>query len=121
MKINVNANNDGSSLWSGVKRETKIYDLDVSRYDDGEDDTYIHLEAFFTKRTWDTSRHGLIYTDNNWIREFRKGLISLGLTPGAARAIDYTEQGMQGDNYVSLSCGGKKPVADLKKFLKITD
>ena len=48
------------------------------------------------------SKHGLIYTDRQFLRELRAFLDAHGL-PGAD--VDYSEQGMQGDNYVSLDIG----------------
>ena len=45
---------------------------------------------------------GLIYTDKDFIAELRMFLAQHGL-PGDD--VDYSEQGMQGDDYVSLDAG----------------
>jgi hypothetical protein len=47
----------------------------------------------------------LIYTDPRWIGEFRALMRSLGFTSQACEDINYSEQGMQGDNYVSMDVG----------------
>lgn len=36
------------------------------------------------------------------MEKFRSGLIALGFTEEAANDVDYSEQGMQGDDYVSM-------------------
>ena len=49
-------------------------------------------------------QHGLIYTDAQFKRELRSFLETQGLD---ATDVSYSEQGMQGDNYVSLDVGDK--------------
>lgn len=68
------------------------------------------LRVFFLKREWNIGKHGLIYTDKNWIKDFRNGLVAAGFSLKASKDVDYSEQGMQGNNYISLDVG--------KKFLK---
>jgi hypothetical protein len=65
-------------------------------------DRHITFKAYFRKKDWNWRKHGLIYTDSRWLREFRRNLIQLGVPSRIAKSIDYTEQGMQGNNYVSL-------------------
>jgi hypothetical protein len=43
-------------------------------------------------------RDGLIYLDPTFLRLLREAMKKMGLTGG----VDYTEQGMQGDDYVSF-------------------
>jgi hypothetical protein len=63
----------------------------------------IHFRAFFPKRSWDTDKYGLIYTDSLWIKDFREQFKTrFPAMAWMASKINYTEQGMQGDNYVSL-------------------
>jgi hypothetical protein len=58
------------------------------------------LKVYFTN--WNVREEGLIYTDPDFIRSFRKILMTMGFSQRAVRGIDYTEQGMQGLDYVSM-------------------
>lgn len=63
----------------------------------------VYFRAFFPKRAWDTDKYGLIYTDSLWLKDFREQFKTrFPAMAWMANKIDYTEQGMQGDNYVSL-------------------
>jgi hypothetical protein len=44
---------------------------------------------------------GLIYTDKLFMQELRTYLQTIGFTEAEANDVHYSEQGMQGDNYVS--------------------
>jgi len=100
----------GDGLWSPATRAVATTKIEMEV---GEIDAClyrctiflsVHIKVYFPKRSWDTDKHGLIYTDSLWIKDFRKQFAkqfpSLAWMAGK---IDYTEQGMQGDNYVSLS------------------
>ncbi len=63
------------------------------------------LRAYFNTRDWDVEQEGLIYTDKIWINEFRALMRSLGFTRNAVNDISYSEQGMQGTDYVSMDVG----------------
>lgn len=63
----------------------------------------VYFRAFFPKKSWDTDKYGLIYTDSLWLKDFREQFKTrFPAMAWMANKIDYTEQGMQGDNYVSL-------------------
>jgi hypothetical protein len=47
----------------------------------------------------------LIYTDKLWLREFKAGLRDTGLSIKATQNVGYSEQGMQGNDYVSMDVG----------------
>ena len=64
--------------------------------------------VYFNTADWDVDKDGLIYTDTQFKQELNAFLAEQGL--GQA---DYSEQGMQGDNYVSCDVG--------KAFLKSWD
>lgn len=100
---------NGRGLWS---REAKTVGLRKFRVlkSSWDPDEFGEIRAYFDRRNWDIERHGLIYTDDLWLREFRAHLMSLGFSKKAAYDVDYSEQGMQGDDYVSLDIG--------KKFLR---
>lgn len=64
----------------------------------------IYLKAFFPKKSWNTEKQGLIYTDSLWIKNFRAAFkVRFPALAWMANKINYTEQGMQGGNYVSMN------------------
>ena len=103
----ISASTNGRGLWSSEKKTVNIHKMRFKPYiyitgDDTSDGT-LYVDAFFYAKNWNTWRDGLIYTDEKWLREFRKEFYAMfpDLKKIDAR-IDYTEQGMQGTNYVSL-------------------
>jgi hypothetical protein len=64
-----------------------------------EEDSWGELRVYFSG--WD-AKDGLIYTDPQWLMELRQYLREDGFSEEAVLALDYSEQGMQGDDYVSL-------------------
>lgn len=113
MKINCICNTDGTSLWSSEVRPTRVWKLAIFCIDD--DYSGGELRAFFVRRSWDTMKHGLIYTDRQWMKDFKAHLLSLGLALPAIKEVSYSEQGMQGDDYVSMDVGGKF----IKEFIRL--
>lgn len=114
----------GNGFWSKESRKITHSRADISFYqmDDQIDFAsdfvsgklkylkFAELRVYFPKKNWDVNKHGLIYTDRNWIKDLRSGLVKLGFSSSSVKSIDYSEQGMQGDNYVSVDVD--------KKFLK---
>jgi hypothetical protein len=98
MVIDKVLNTDGRGYWSSESRAVRLVGLDIRPYEDGG----CELRAIFDTSTWDVERHGLIYTDERFELELREFLGSLGLP---ARTVRYSEQGMQGDDYVSFDAG----------------
>lgn len=104
---------NGKGLWSSEEREVHVNKLKIG-FNSLEvfpnEDFYGELRAYFedhgfTVGSWNVEGHGLIYTDKLWLREFKKGLRELGLSRRAVQDVDYSEQGMQGHDYVSLDVG----------------
>jgi hypothetical protein len=62
------------------------------------------LRVYFDTDTWDIEKHGLIYTDRLFLKQLREKLSEIGFE---GSDVEYSEQGMQGDNYVSLDVGEK--------------
>lgn len=113
MKVTINANTDGKGHWSEEQRLVTINRLDIG-YSSltyyPENPFYGELRAYFdnsgfTLGSWNVPGHGLIYTDKQWLKEFKAGLRDLGLSIKAVQNVSYSEQGMQGDDYVSLDIG----------------
>ena len=96
----------GQGLWSRVKTSVKVLSLDLFVYTDmdtGEED-YGELRVHFDIDTWNTQLDGLIYTDRGFIESLQKQLDKVGL---AGFNVGYSEQGMQGNDYVSLDVGSE--------------
>lgn len=92
----------GGGYWSDTHKKVKIDEIGISYYN-GDD--YINIDANFSNSQWNVDKYGLIYTDKGFLKTFRAALIKRGMPKKVADDIDYTEQGMQGDNYVSLGAG----------------
>lgn len=95
----------GNGLWSDEKRAVSIVNMVLGRG--------VELMVYFDIETWNVEEHGLIYTDRLFLRELQEFLDLHGL-PG--KDVDYSEQGMQGDNYVSLDVGIQFAKVWAKKF-----
>lgn len=91
----------GDGYWSDVSKDVKTTHIALSYVNDEQD--FGELRVYFTK-DWDTRKDGLIYTDSLFLVQLREKLNEIGFV-GAD--VDYSEQGMQGDDYVSLDVGEK--------------
>jgi hypothetical protein len=100
LKCGVMLNTKGDGFWSNQARSVRVRGLSVPYFDRD----YGELRVYFDLNTWRTDRHGLIYTDSRFLKELKGHLNKLGFD---ASDIGYSEQGMQGDNYVSLDAGAK--------------
>ena len=108
MKVDINTMCDGMGYWSRRPlRRVHISEIDLGYINRNKD--FGELRVKFDDG-WDVKKDGLIYTDSLWIKDFRNGLVTLGFSRGAADNVDYSEQGMQTDTYVSLDVG--KPFLD---------
>jgi len=93
----VTFNTNGKGYWSNVQKAVEIVDMQVAYINDERD--FGELRVYFNTDTWDVNVDGLIYTDKQFRNELQAFLIAHGL-PG--KDVSYSEQGMQGDNYVSF-------------------
>jgi hypothetical protein len=98
----------GDGLWSSAQKEVKCTKLVVPYVN--EEKTFGELRVYFTPQSWDVQEDGLIYTDgiykkNGWLQELRYHLRELGFSQPAVWDVNYSEQGMQGETYVSLDVG----------------
>ena len=132
---------DGKGLWSEDARTITIrrieidymtpdFDFADTTDSDGlyivtDSDLYVTFRVYFTKKDWNIHKHGFIYTDNSFIRDLRKQMNALPMFRGifttrGDAAVDYTEQGMQGENYVSVAVllKGKRMDEFLKRLGK---
>jgi hypothetical protein len=106
-QVNWQTHTDGKGYWTTFEKTVTILEVElayVNTYvnDDGE---FGELRARFDTKTWNCDENGLIYTDPQWIDEFRGLMRSLGFSRRACDDITYSEQGMQGYNFVSMDVG----------------
>ena len=100
-KVSFVTRTDGKGYWSTVARKSiRINRVAIASIsDDGE---YGELHAYFDESEWNVESDGLIYSDQAWMKSFRSCMATLGFSVQALADISYTEQGMQGTDYVSL-------------------
>lgn len=98
----------GGGCWSRVRKDVRITLLSVMN----PDETYRELRVYFNPTDWNINVDGLIYSDPGFEKGFRAMLKSIGLPEDD---VHYSEQGMQGVDYVSMDCGETftKAFADL--------
>jgi hypothetical protein len=90
----VTFNTNGMGYWSRAVKAVGIVDMQVAYINDERD--FGELRVYFNTQDWDVNTDGLIYTDKQFMRELNAFLVEQGLA-----TVSYSEQGMQGDNYVS--------------------
>ena len=102
----------GGGYWSNTQKAVRIVDMRIGYIDEDELD-FGELRVYFDTKTWDVNEDGLIYTDRKFERELREFLDAHGLV---GKDVSYSEQGMQGDDYVSCDVGGKFLQSWARKF-----
>jgi len=102
-KVNWQTHTSGNGLWSTEQKAVTI--LEVSLRNVNDEGNFGELCARFDTKTWNCDANGLIYTDSVWLDEFRALMRSLGFTRAAVNDISFSEQGMQGYNFVSMDVG----------------
>jgi len=115
----------GGGLW-GTDHEQHVYNISKVRstyHDDDFVSVDIYLDDYSSsgiklgnslehaklKAKGQTHRGGLIYTDRNFKRHLKELISKSPALSAAIRSIDYSEQGMQGRNYVNLDVTIRKP------------
>lgn len=90
----------GDGYWSNTAKEVFVESINmfISADEEGCDGD---LQAYFTEETWNDEL-GLIYTDSAFLACVHTALIAAGISIEAAEDVCYSEQGMQGDTYVSM-------------------
>ena len=101
MEVTIILNTDGKGLWSTKAKQVVITNLSLSISTIEDDDNrklFGELCVHFDTASWDPDVDGLIYTDDLFVDELNNFLKSQGFS----EEVYYSEQGMQGDDYVSL-------------------
>lgn len=99
---------NGEGFWTSVSKAVRITELEPWAYAFVEEDEnvdtieYGELKVYFNTDDWRPDLNGLIYTDPLFVNELREFLSQQGYD---SSDIDYSEQGMQGDNFVHLDAG----------------
>jgi len=99
-KVNATLNTGGGGYWSNTKASVEITHLQLSYINDELD--FGELRVRFNTASWDVNKLGLIYTDKQFMTELKELLTAKGFDAGD---VSYSEQGMQGDAYVSCDVG----------------
>jgi hypothetical protein len=94
---------NGMGYWSRKATAVSITKLDL-QYINNERD-FGELCVYFNTNDWDVNTDGLIYTDKQFMSELRAYLQTIGFSEAEANAVNYSEQGMQTDAYVSCDVG----------------
>ena len=100
MKTRLHTN--GRGLWTSEARAVDIRHMSLPYITDEQD--FGELCVHFDRQDWDVDQLGLIYTDPLFLSELQQYLTEQGL---AGDDVHYSEQGMQGDTYVSLDVGAE--------------
>jgi len=108
MKVIFNTVGDG--YWSNVAKAVEITDMQLGYVSDEKD--FGELRVYFNTDTWNVNKDGLIYTDSL----FKQDLMQFVKQQGLVVDLCYSEQGMQGDNYVSLDVGEEFLQSWARKF-----
>lgn len=93
-------NTSGDGYWSKVSKPVRVIDMQIGYISEERD--FGELRVYFDTKTWDVNKDGLIYTDRGFMTDLRNFLALQGLDN---LDVEYSEQGMQGDDYVSLDIG----------------
>ena len=100
----------GDGYWSNVSKDVEVTDMQLGYVSDEGD--FGELRVYFDTATWNVNTDGLIYTDS----KFKQDLMQYVKQQGLVVDLCYSEQGMQGDNYVSLDVGAEFLDSWARKF-----
>ena len=100
MQINTDIATTGRGFWSSVSAAVHCTDISMAYCD--EECSWAELRVYFDTATWDVDAQGLVYTDPGFLNDLKQLLTDRGLV---VEDLSYSEQGMQGDDYVSLDAG----------------
>lgn len=92
----------GDGHWSNKVTHVKCIDYTVHVYD--EEAGSGELRVYFDTTTWNTAEDGLIYTDTRFLHQLKQYMLAHGVDPDD---VYYSEQGMQGTDFVSLDFSEK--------------
>ena len=100
--LQVYISTDGSGYWSDIVKEIFVTKMGITYLNDEND--FGELRVYFDTNSWNVNEDGLIYTDKLFLETLKAYMLDMGYD---GSDVSYSEQGMQGDNYVSLDVGPK--------------
>ena len=103
MNVFTTLHTNGNGYWSNKRKAVDVTKLDL-QYCTADKD-FGELCVYFTTASWDVDTDGLIYTDKQFLSELRAYLLTLGFTEAEVNDVNYSEQGMQDNAYVSCDVG----------------
>ena len=92
--IQLECQTDGSGWWTDHRASVHGH-LSIKR-----EGPYANARFYWNNGSWYVPKFGLIYTDSGFLSSLREQLTACGFN--LTSHIDYSEQGMQGDDYVDL-------------------
>jgi hypothetical protein len=96
VKTNIKIKTSGDGFWSKTSKFVTVTQIDFDPEDEFES-----VDIHFDPKSWNVRKDGLIYTDVGFQAEITAFLYSNW--PGVDWSrLEYTEQGMQGVNTVSM-------------------
>ena len=101
---------NGKGYWSRTAKTVEIVDMRLGYVAD--DKEFGELRVYFNTEDWDVNVDGLIYTDKQFYADLQEFIKQQGLVVD----LCYSEQGMQGDDYVSLDVGAEFIASWEQKF-----
>jgi hypothetical protein len=112
LPVDFAADTCGDGLWSSAVNTVRVTGIsaristvcDLSWGTPWWADSDLQIE--FDTSTWDVARDGLIYTDSRFLAAVVSEMERLGFPADQLALMDYSEQGMQGRDYVSLDAYG---------------
>ena len=106
VKFGATFNTNGKGYWSTARKAVKTTSIALPYVNDEQD--FGEMRVYFDN-SWQVydpqtkePKDGLIYTDPLFLKELRAKLTEIGFV---GNDVEYSEQGMQGDNYVSFDVG----------------
>ena len=78
----------------------KVTKVELIAYNNNFDGWNLYVKAYFDTKTWNVGNMGHLVTDKGFAKNFRAELEKQGYPVGTPRNLSWSEQGMQGKNYV---------------------
>jgi hypothetical protein len=103
-RVNFVTKTSGDGYWSIQIKTVRINRVELAYVN--EEGTFGELRAYFDTGDWDIDNDGLIYSDMGWKHSFLTCMENyFSLSADAILDLSYSEQGMQGVDYVSMDVG----------------
>lgn len=103
-RVNFVTRTSGDGYWSIQIKTVRINRVELAYVN--EEGTFGELRAYFDPAEWDIDNDGLIYSDMGWKHSFLTCMENhFAFSADAILDLSYSEQGMQGENFVSMDVG----------------